>query len=139
MLRKSVDENLTNSKQLQWISKHIPVSVSIASNIPQHEDPVCIVETSPNLLVTKMMKQLQGISRNYYQIMKERYNYVYHELEALKEQYCHESDESESEFEESVSDSKVRAHFANVVTTMIKEFDKYLSQVPVIVFLLGQV
>ena len=58
MLRKAVDESLTNSKQLQWISKHIIVSVSVAS------EPVCIVEVSPNLLVTKMMKQIQGISRN---------------------------------------------------------------------------
>ena len=70
--------------------------------------------------------------------LKERYDYVYHELGALKEQYSHESDESESEFEESVSDSKVRAHFANVVTTMIKEFDKYLSQVPVFGFNSGK-
>ena len=53
-----MDESLTNSKQLQWISKHIIVSVSVAS------EPVCIVEVSPNLLVTKMMKQIQGISRN---------------------------------------------------------------------------
>ena len=70
--------------------------------------------------------------------LKERYDYVYHELGALKEQYSHESDKLESEFEESVSDSKVRAHFANVVTTMIKEFDKYLSQVPVFGFNSGK-
>ena len=72
MLRKTLDDNQTNTKQLQWISKHIPVSVSIVSNIPQHEEPVCIVEVSPILLVSKMMNKIQEISRNCYQIMKIR-------------------------------------------------------------------
>ena len=138
MLRKNVDDNQSNTNQLQWISKHIPVSVSIASNIPQHEEPVCIVEVSPNLLVSKMMNKIQEISRYCYEIMKERYDYVYHELEVLKEQYSNEPDDSEYESEESVSDPKMRSHFANVVSTMIKEFDKYLSQVPVIGFNSGK-
>ena len=138
MLRKTLDDNQTSTKQLQWISKHIPVSVSIASNIPQHEEAVCIVEVSPNLLVSKMMNKIQEISRYCYQIMKERYDYVYHELEVLKEQYSNESDESEYESEESDSNPKMRSHFANVVSTMIKEFDKYLSQVPVIGFNSGK-
>ena len=133
MLRKTVDDNQSNTQQLQWISKHIPVSVSIASNIPQHEDPVCIVEVSPNLLIAKMMKKFQEISKVCYEIMKERYEFVYHELEVLKDQYSQESD---SESEE--ADTKFKSHFANVIITMNKEFDKYISQLPVIGFNSGK-
>ena len=57
-------------------------------------------------------------------------------MEVLKEQYSHESDESESEFEESVLDSKVRAHFANVVTTMIKEFGRTYGNIQGLSYLL---
>ena len=84
------------------------------------------------------MNKFQEISKNWYQIMKQRYEFVYLELEALKDQYSQESEESEPEFEDPDSDLKVRSHFANVIITMINEFDKYLSQVPVIGFNYGK-
>ena len=84
------------------------------------------------------MNKFQEISKNCYQIMKQRYKFVYLELEALKDQYSQESEELEPEFEDPDSDLKVRSHFANVIITMIKEFDKYLPQVPVIGFISGK-
>ena len=32
-----------NSDRVQWIARHVPLSVSVASNVPGHEPPRCYV------------------------------------------------------------------------------------------------
>ena len=44
MLQKIQSPNHLEDKTLQWLTKHVPISISIASNVTGFEEPKCIVE-----------------------------------------------------------------------------------------------
>jgi hypothetical protein len=45
----------SNSEKLTWTQKHVPVSVSICSNVDGFTDPHCIVEPDVEKLVREMV------------------------------------------------------------------------------------
>ena len=52
-----------NSDRVQWIARHVPLSVSVASNVPGHETPRCYVtDGDSDKLVGTMMRGLSAIS-----------------------------------------------------------------------------
>ena len=52
-----------DTKTLQWSARHVPLSVSVASNVPGHEDAQCyITNGDSNKLVADMMVHLTAIS-----------------------------------------------------------------------------
>ena len=79
------DERLpANTDKLQWSAHHIPLSVSVASNVPGHEDAQCYVTNGDSdKLVEDMMAHLITVSDAAYDSLLPSYKYV---LDNLKEQ-----------------------------------------------------
>ena len=57
------DQIPPDSDKLQWSARHVPLSVSVASNVPGHEPAQCYVtDGDSDKLVADMMAHLTAIS-----------------------------------------------------------------------------
>ena len=75
-----------NSDRVQWIARHVPLSVSVASNVPGHEPPRCYVtDGDSDKLVGTMMRGLSAISDTAFDMLIPSYDNVLNELEVRKE------------------------------------------------------
>ena len=55
MLKKIATKD--NEKKLQIVSEHVPVSVSIFSNVPEYDDkPIFICDSEPKKLIKNFVK-----------------------------------------------------------------------------------
>ena len=53
----------SDSDKVHWVARHVPLSVSVASNVPAHEQMQCLVtDGDTNKLVSAMMDILQSMS-----------------------------------------------------------------------------
>ena len=88
-------ENIpADSDRVQWIARHVPLSVSVASNVPGHETPHCYVtDGDSDKLVSSMMSDLGAISNAAFYMLIPSYDNVLNELEIRKEAW----DEAERE------------------------------------------
>ena len=61
-----------NSDRVQWIARHVPLSVSVAFNVSGHEPPRCYVtDGDSDKLVGTMMRGLSAISDTAFEGRKE--------------------------------------------------------------------
>ena len=117
-----------NSDRVQWIARHVPLSVSLASNVPGYETPRCYVtEGDSDKLVADMMAGLVATSDAAYDLLKPSYGSVLNELEARKEAW--DDAESEANAEESKT---------NPFNTLAGQLHGWLHQLPVIGFNSGK-
>ena len=77
---------------LQWTQKHLPISVSICSNVEGHTNPMCIVEIDQDQLVEKMVATMNDIASRVNELAEEKWGWV---LEAIDEKI--EKDEIDRE------------------------------------------
>ena len=62
---------------------HLPLSVAVASSIPDYESGVCFMtEGSEELLVQKSIKYLETLSDISYQLLVQKFDYVFEQLES---------------------------------------------------------
>ena len=84
MISKPISqENLPgNGPKLSFKARHVPLSVVIATNVPNFENGVCFVTNGDeNDLVQKMFKYLEDASNAAYEIMKRKFDYIFQALE----------------------------------------------------------
>ena len=98
----------SNSDKVQWISRHVPLSVSVASNVPGHEDARCYVTNGDSeTLVTAMMTDLETTSDAAFD--KPRYKHVFDQLKELQTSWdkasCGNSEGVDEEGEEEEEDA----------------------------------
>ena len=80
----------TDTDHLQWVARHVPLSVSVASNVPGYEAPRCFVtDGDSNKLVNTMMTYLQTISQAAFESLKPSYENELDKLKTLKEAWVH--------------------------------------------------
>ena len=74
-------ENLpADSDRVQWIALHVPLSVNLASNVPEHETPHCYVtDGDSDKLVGSMMIDLGAISNAAFDMLMPSYDSVLNE------------------------------------------------------------
>lgn len=84
-LRKPSPEEMTklNSEKTSISQIHVPISVSIASNIPDYEGPTCIIDRDPKLLVEKFVAHLSEIQARHAELMCEKYEKVLTKLDKM--------------------------------------------------------
>ena len=136
-----LDQNVT--EKLHWISRHEPISVSIASNIDGYINPKCFVDTSSKNLITKMMEYLNEINEVYANNLKIKYKYVFDALDQLIERYSdtNEYKEDQETNETDMSENihpKIASHFISSINDIRKKFEIYLCQLPVVGFNSGK-
>ena len=78
----------TATDHVEWVARHVPLSVSMASNVPGYEAPRCFVtDCDSKKLVTEMMSHLHAVSDAAYESLKPSYEIVLDELKMLKEEW----------------------------------------------------
>ena len=121
-----------DSDIVQWIARHVPLSVSLTSNVPGYETPRCyITDGDSDKLVADMMAGLVATSDAAYDLLKPSYGSVLNELEARKEAW--DDAESEANAEEEEESSKT-----NPFNTLARQLHDWLHQLPVIGFNSGK-
>ena len=75
----------TSTAKTSYTARHVPLSVSVCSNVPEFESPVCFIsEGDPQNLVNRMGDYLELISTKAFQILKKTcFKEAYEHLEAL--------------------------------------------------------
>ena len=71
----------SDSDKVHWVARHVPLSVSVASNVPGHERVQCLVtDGDTNKFVSRMMDILQAMSDAAYDKIKHSYEDVLEQL-----------------------------------------------------------
>ena len=118
------DERLpVNSDKLQWSARHVPLSVSVASNVPGYEPALCFVtDGDADKLVGCMITRLNTISDAAYESLLPLYADVLEELKTRKEAWDEEEEEEDGK------------KTVNPCKTLEKQLQTWLRQLPVIGF-----
>ena len=75
-------QELKNTDKLNWQSSHVPLTVSVCSNVPGYQAPKCFVSNGgPNEFISEFIQYLTKISLKSSSLLREQYADV---LEALK-------------------------------------------------------
>ena len=120
-----------DSDRVHWIARHVPLSVSLASNVPGLEPALCFVtDGDADKLVGCMMTRLNTISDAAFASLLPLYADVLADLDARK--YAWEEDIKEAEEEE------VEGGRNNPYKTLIGQLLGWLRQLPVIGFNSGK-
>ena len=82
---KEKAQELKNTDKLTWQSAHVPLSVSVCSNVPGYQAPKCFVsEGDSNQLLEDFVKYLAEISIKSSSLLREQFAPVFQALEAAK-------------------------------------------------------
>ena len=106
-----------DTDRVQWIARHVPLSVSLASNVPRHETPHCYgTDGDSDKLVGSMMSGLSTISDAAFAMLLPSYDNVLNELDARKEAWGEaernalKEDESKQENDEELEIVEVKTN-----------------------------
>ena len=123
-----------DSDRVQWIARHVLLSVSLASNVPGYETPRCYVtEGDSDKLVAYMMAGLVATSDAAYDLLKPSYGSVLNELEARMGAWDDAESEANADEEDNEKESKT-----NQFNTLAGQLHGWLHQLPVIGFNSGK-
>ena len=123
-----------DSDRVQGIARHVPLSVSLASNVPGYEPAQCYVtDGDSDKLVADMMSHLHAVSDAAFESLKPSYESVLNELEARKEEWDDAESEANTEEEENEKESKT-----NPFNTLAGQLLGWLRQLPVVGFNSGK-
>ena len=116
-----------DSDKVHWIARHVPLSVSLASNVPGLEPAQCYVtDGDSDKLVADMMSHLHAVSDAAYESLLPLYADVLEELKTRKEAWDEEEEEEDGK------------KTVNPCKTLEKQLQTWLRQLPVIGFNSGK-
>ena len=124
-----------SSNKFYWKAKHIPLSVSICSNVPGFVEPQCFVtEGSAEHLVGQMLDYMHTIQKTAAALIADQHQYYYNELLALlhtKQQLEETHGDEEMMHEEEKEKQKKRNH---PLVKVKAKYDAWMNEIPVIGF-----
>lgn len=110
------------STNTRWINEHIPISVSVASNVPGFEKPSCIVDICVEQLVKRKLEYLNEIQMMASTFTRLQFNKTVETLAEMKTRYEH----AEAAGENYGVSIKLEA--------LEKELDSWLEALPCLTF-----
>ena len=122
-----------DSDNVHWVARHVPLNVSVASNVPGHEQVKCLVtDGDTNKLVSVMMNILQSMIDAAYDKIKDSYDDVLEQLaEAL-------TNWNEREHAARSAQNKESRPATNSYKTLMGQLYGWMHQLPVIGFNSGK-
>ena len=122
---KHCTEHPMNSEKLTWEAEHIPLSVSVCSNVPRYDEPRCFVSSGdPSDLIKRFVEYLVEISEASYSCLIERYVEVFEQIE----EYQRIAGDNGEEIEESANGN------CHPLQKLRQKLEEYLHELPVIGF-----
>ena len=133
---------------LQWTHRHVPISVSLCSNVEGHSEPICIVEASQDRLVESMVACMNEIATRVYELAEDKWGWVLEAInEAIKKEDTDQNsfedidlerfeqeEQNSSEDELDDCDPEGPKKKSHPLVKIYGEMETYMSQVPVIGF-----
>ena len=117
-----------DTDHVQWSARHVPLSVSVASNVPGYEPALCFVtDGDADKLVEAMMVHLITLSDAAYDSLLTAYKYV---LDNLKEQASVWDEVAATAHDDDENGKKT----VNPYKTLERQLQAWLHQLPVIGF-----
>ena len=117
-----------DTDHVQWSARHVPLSVSVASNVPGYEPALCFVtDGDADKLVEAMMVHLITLSDAAYDSLLMAYKYV---LDNLKEQASVWDEVAATVHDDDENGKKT----VNPYKTLERQLQAWLHQLPVIGF-----
>ena len=127
-----------DSAQVHWVARHVPLSVSVASNVPGHEQVTCIVtDGDVNKLVSTMMTVLQAMSEAAYDKIKDSYDHVLEQLAEEVTKWDAREEAARDAAAREAGEKKGRAA-TNPYKTLMGQMYGWMRQLPVIGFNSGK-
>ena len=109
----------------EWNMKHVPISVSICSNVMGFDKPFCIVETNSYSLIEQMLNRIRENCLEIKRLAEKKWSDVLISLNEKIDYYrdlCHELDEKDNQM------------LLKDLILLRNKFVKYTSEVPIIGF-----
>ena len=76
------ETDLNDTEKLTWDAKHIPLSVSVCSNVPDYDQPKCFVSDGDSKqLVKEMLEHLVKISEKSYDLLRKEFNFLFEAID----------------------------------------------------------
>ena len=76
------ETDLNDTEKLTWDAKHIPLSVSVCSNVPDYDQPKCFVSDGDSKqLVKEMLEHLVKISEQSYDLLRKEFNFLFEAID----------------------------------------------------------
>ncbi|CAB4021097.1 Zinc finger and SCAN domain-containing 22, partial [Paramuricea clavata] len=158
---KRETEHPRNTAKLTWEAEHIPLSVSVCSNVPGYDQPKCFVSSgSTSEMIQQFVEYLVKISQESYVLLLDLFADVFRQIEERVNQASEneEVDEPNSEEqlaecpmgldneEREVSDGEVvgdevnedEAEKTHPLEKLVEKLELYLMELPVIGFISGK-
>ncbi|KAJ8020607.1 hypothetical protein HOLleu_40243 [Holothuria leucospilota] len=130
---ETVQEGATVTSKLTMEALHVPLSVSVCSNVPGYEEPMCFIsEGNADKLLQNMLCYLTEISDKSLTLLRETYDPYIREIES---RIAAEKEAFEKLCEERKKQAKPRQHYLQAL------YDKlvaYLNELPVLGFNSGK-
>ena len=123
----------SDSNKVKWVAGHVPLSVSVASNVPGHEQVQCrVTDGDTNKLVSAMMNILQSMSDAAYENIKNSYEDVLARLVKARSNWDETLRNARS------PDDEESRQPSNPYKTLMKQLHDWLHKLPVIGFNSGK-
>ena len=78
ILQKSIEQS---SDILKWTHQHLPICVSICSNVEDYTEPRCIIDSEVDSLIGHMVDYMTQIGHKSYQLAPHKFAAVFEALE----------------------------------------------------------
>ena len=102
----TAETELNNTEKLTWNSKHIPLSVSVCSNIPDYDQPKCFLSDGDcKQLVKEMLDYLVKISEESCRLMKQDFNFLFEAIDQKLQDLQQKSESCEPSRDNKLEDS----------------------------------
>lgn len=75
-----VPMKIKNTDNLEYTEHHVPISVSICSNVNEYTAPHCIIEPNADDLVKKMVTYMLTIAKNATELTRTKFSNVFEAL-----------------------------------------------------------
>lgn len=75
------ESDIPRDRKLQWQAQHVPISVSVSSNLEHYKEPICFVEEDPDRLIQVMVTYMEEIAIHCKSLALDKWGAVLENLE----------------------------------------------------------
>ena len=128
-----------SSQKLTWEAKHVPLSVSVCSNVPGYTEPQCFVtEGNPQELVSKMVDYMHQVQETAQAYLHEKHSNYYNALCQLLQEKLHleaSTDEEDVDMtDEMAEELKKRGKKTHPLEVAKLKYEQWMTEIPVVGF-----
>ena len=100
------ETDLNDTEKLTWNAKHVPLSVSVCSNVPDYDQPKCFVSDGDSKqLVKEMVEYLVKISEQSYDLLRKEFNFLFEAIDQKLQDLQKKSESCEPSRDNKLEDS----------------------------------